>query len=425
MSRLPDERQSIGFEFSERMLTAAPPEPPRTVPPDLADDATVVVLLIDDQPIVGHAVKTMLAAESDIRFHFCHEPLKAMELAAQLAPTVILQDLVMPEIDGLTLLKFFRANPATREIPMIVLSSKEEPVVKAQAFALGANDYLVKLPDRVELIARIRHHSRGYVAHLQRNEAYRKLAESERQLAQEVAEAAKYVRSLLPETLTEGPVRIDWRFVPSTQLGGDAFGYHWLDDRHMAVYLLDVSGHGVGSSLLAVSVLNVLTHRTLPNTDFYDPSAVMAALNGVFRMDRHGGHFFTIWYGVFAVDGRRLTYSGGGHPPAVLFGGADAGSATIRSLEGPGPPIGVTDLLPFENAAIDLPAFARLLLYRDGAVEVGDPDGDVLTQDDFDAFVAETGPADDLIDRVLDRARRLRGNDALNDDCSVMRVDFL
>src|SRR5262245_49032078 len=194
------------------------------VPATSASDErhVVVVLLIDDQAIVGHAVKQMLQAEADIQFHFCQEPLKAVELAGKLAPTVILQDLVMPDIDGLTLLKFFRANAATREIPMIVLTSKEEPTTKAQAFALGANDYLVKLPDRIELIARIRHHSRGYIAQLERNEAYRKLAESERQLANEVAQAAKYVQSLLPEAMKEGPVRIKWSFVPSTQLGGDA-----------------------------------------------------------------------------------------------------------------------------------------------------------------------------------------------------------
>src|SRR4029077_15457359 len=118
----------------------------------------------------------------------------------------------------------------TREIPMIVLSIKEEPTIKAQAFGLGANDYLVKLPDKVELIAAIRHHSAGYIAQLQRNEAYRKLAESQRQLAREVSEAAKYVESLLPASLSQGPVRIEWKFVPSTQLGGDAFGYHWLDE---------------------------------------------------------------------------------------------------------------------------------------------------------------------------------------------------
>src|SRR6185369_7957197 len=197
----------------------------------------VVVLLIDDQPIVGHAIRQMLLPESDIQFHFCKEPLKALEMAREISPTVILQDLVMPDIDGLTLLKFFRANASTAQTPMIVLSSKEEPEVKAQAFALGANDYLVKLPDRIELIARIRHHSEGYIAQLQRNEAYRKLAESERLLAEEMAQAAKYVRSLLPPPLKKDPIHIDWRFVPSTQLGGDAFGYHWLDKDHFAFFL--------------------------------------------------------------------------------------------------------------------------------------------------------------------------------------------
>src|SRR5262249_4353454 len=152
----------------------------------------------------------------------------------------ILQDLVMPDIDGLTLLKFFRANPATRDVPMIVLSTKEEPKTKAEAFALGANDYLVKLPDPIELVARIRHHSRGYIAQLERNEAYAALERSERKLARELVEAANYVESLLPERLSGAEISTDWRFVPSVQLGGDAFGYHWIDAEHLAIYLLDV-----------------------------------------------------------------------------------------------------------------------------------------------------------------------------------------
>ena len=93
----------------------------------------------------------------------------------------------MPDIDGLTLVKFFRANPATADTPMIVLSSKEEAVTKAEAFAAGANDYLVKLPDKVELLARIRYHSRGYVNLLERNAAYRELAEGRKRLADEIA----------------------------------------------------------------------------------------------------------------------------------------------------------------------------------------------------------------------------------------------
>ena len=113
---------------------------------------SAVVLLVDDQPIVGHAVRQMLAPEADIQLHFCQDPLKAIALANELQPTVILQDLVMPEVDGLTLLKFFRANAQTRETPMIVLSSKEEAATKAQAFALGAREVKVKPTDFTELV---------------------------------------------------------------------------------------------------------------------------------------------------------------------------------------------------------------------------------------------------------------------------------
>jgi len=384
----------------------------------------IVVLLVDDQPIVGHAVQKMLQPESDIQFHFCKEPLQAVEMANRLSPTVILQDLVMPDIDGLTLLKFFRANSATAQTPMIVLSSKEEPATKAQAFGLGANDYLVKLPDRVELVARIRHHSYGYIAQLQRNEAYRKLAESERQLAEEMAQAAKYVRLLLPAPLTGEPVQVAWRFVPSTQLGGDAFGYHWLDDDRFAFFLLDVSGHGVGSALMAVSVLTTLTGKTLPRTDFADPAAVMAGLNSVFDMARHGGHYFTIWYGVFDRTTRSLTYSGGGHPPALLLASAEGGPAGVSELACEGPPIGMTSDLSFTNSRVVLPPKARLLLYSDGAVEIQLPDGETADYGAFTTFSSEPALWDHIMDAVLDRARRLRGGDVLTDDCSLVTLDF-
>ncbi len=142
----------------------------------------IKVLLIDDQTIIGEAVRRMLATEEDITFHYCSDPVQAIHQATEIAPTVILQDLVMPEIDGLLLLRFFRANTATRDIPMIVLSAKEEAKLKADAFAAGANDYLVKLPDAIELIARIRYHSKAYINLLQRDEAYQAIQESEQRL---------------------------------------------------------------------------------------------------------------------------------------------------------------------------------------------------------------------------------------------------
>src|SRR5262245_46773857 len=169
---------------------------------------SVKVLLVDDQVMVGETVRKMLAGEPDIEYRFCPDPAAAIDTANEFHPTVILQDLVMPDIDGLQLVKYYRANPGTRDTPLVVLSSKEEPIIKAKAFALGANDYLVKLPDRLEVIARVRYHSRGYINLLERNEAYHKLAEKQRELTAEVNRAARYVQSLLPTPLTSGPFTI-------------------------------------------------------------------------------------------------------------------------------------------------------------------------------------------------------------------------
>ena len=163
---------------------------PMSAEPELTQHQ-VSVLLVDDQPIIGEAVRRMLAGEADIAFHYCKDATQAVARATEIRPTVILQDLVMPDIDGLALVKLFRENEATRETPMIVLSTKEEAGIKAEAFGLGANDYLVKLPDRLELLARIRYHSKGYINLLQRNEAYRALQVSQKMLAKDVAQAGE------------------------------------------------------------------------------------------------------------------------------------------------------------------------------------------------------------------------------------------
>lgn len=143
---------------------------------------STMVLLVDDQAMVGEAVRRLLADQPDIELHYCADSTAAINQAVEIRPMVILQDLVMPEIDGLDLVRRYRANPATAATPIIVLSSQEDAEVKRQAFTAGANDYLVKLPDKIELIARIRYHSTAYLNQLQRDEAYRALRESQQQL---------------------------------------------------------------------------------------------------------------------------------------------------------------------------------------------------------------------------------------------------
>jgi len=156
---------------------------------------SVVVLLVDDQPVIAMMVRKMLAVDPAISMQVCAEAAAAVAEACRVRPTVILQDLVMPRADGLDLVRDYRATAATRDIPIIVLSSNDEPAMKKAAFAAGANDYLVKLPEPIELVARIRYHSRAYMALVERDKAYGALRLSQQQLLETNRELQRLTES--------------------------------------------------------------------------------------------------------------------------------------------------------------------------------------------------------------------------------------
>ncbi|MEI8247691.1 MAG: SpoIIE family protein phosphatase [Lentisphaerota bacterium] len=388
------------------------------------DKHQIIVLLIDDQAMVGEAVRRMLMGEADISYHFCSDPSKAISMANELAPTVILQDLVMPDVDGLTLVKFFRRNPQTKDIPLIVLSSKEEAKTKAEAFALGANDYIVKLPDKIELIARIRHHSAGYINMLERNEAFKALQESQQRLAAELAEAADYVASLLPRKL-DGPIKTDWKFVSSTSLGGDAFGYHWLDDNHFAMYLLDVCGHGVGAALLSITAMEVLRSQNLPDTDFSNPGNVLTRLNDEFQMEDHHQMYFTIWYGVYNKQERKIVYSSGGHPPAILISGTSPADTQIHDLRTKGAIIGGFPGLSYSNNEIALGQYNKLLILSDGVYEITRPGLPDWHFEAFRQYIAGTVTSAEFhVDKIYHDVMQMYGSQNLEDDFSLVELNL-
>jgi two-component system chemotaxis family response regulator WspR len=141
------------------------------------------VLLIDDQKIIIEAVRSMVKEQRDVEFHFVNDAAAAVDTAKRLQPTVILQDLVMPHTDGFNLIRAYRGDEQLSDVPVIVLSAREDPKLKAYSFAVGANDYLVKLPDALELLARLRYHSAAYISRRQRDEAFRLLRASQKRLA--------------------------------------------------------------------------------------------------------------------------------------------------------------------------------------------------------------------------------------------------
>lgn len=385
----------------------------------------ISILLIDDQIIVAEAIRRMLDTETDIAFHYCQDPSKAIEMASKVKPTVILQDLVMPDMDGLTLVRYFRANPVTQDIPLIVLSVKEDPKIKAESLALGANDYLVKIPDKIELIARLRYHSKAYTLLLQRNEAYEKMLESQRALVAELAEAGEYVKSQLPQPINNG-VDAKWKFIPSMQLGGDAFSYHWLDEDHFVIYLLDVCGHGVGAALLSVTIMNVLNSNTLTNVDLHDPAQVLMALNNMFLMEKHNNMFFTMWYGVYSKKKRELVYSGGGHPPAILMTGDHPDQMNLKKLESKGLVVGGMPNTQYTNDSCAIGKYNKLFVFSDGVFEICHPDKTMNTFDNFVNYLEKLSKenSNDDVELITTLSRQINLGTPFPDDYSLLRFIF-
>jgi len=329
----------------------------------------------------------------------------------------------MPGLDGFQVLAKFKSAAALRDIPLIMLSALDEENGIARCIEMGAEDYLAKPFNPVFLRARIGACLEKKRLHDKERATHEALQRSQRHLAEGLTKAAGYVRSLLPPPLT-GPLETEWCFQPSEQLGGDAFGYHWIDDGHFALYLLDVCGHGVGAALLSVSVLNALRGQTLPGADFRQPEKVLAALNRAFWSENQGFLYFTLWYGVYRPATRQLSFASGGHPPALLITSARAKGPVITPVGTKGPAVGCLEDAIFSVAVQAIAEDARLLLFSDGIFEIFKAGEAVGT---WSEFVKELKRPEILALRPEERlrhAQEVRGAKALEDDFSLVEVRF-
>lgn len=254
------------------------------------------------------------------------------------------------------------------------------------------------------------------------------LAEKQKQLTEDLNDAAQFVASTLPEKLNDQIVT-DWQFIPSAQLGGDAFGYHWIDDDHLAIYLLDVSGHGVGASLLSVSAITTLRTKTLPDVDFTRPGQVLAALNDVYEQDcSSDNHFFTMWYGVYNKATRKLVYANGGHPAPILF--EQTGSTTTtHELRASGFLLGQMPDMHYQERTHHIESLSHLFVFSDGIYEVTSPEGTMMSYKDFKmqlsiAFEESQSQNRTALESLLDRQRTYQATDTFEDDITLLEVIF-
>jgi predicted ATPase/energy-coupling factor transporter ATP-binding protein EcfA2 len=237
----------------------------------------------------------------------------------------------------------------------------------------------------------------------------------------EFAAGIKYVRDCIPVPM-DGLVSVDWRYIPASTLGGDTIGYHWVDHHHLALYLIDVTGHGLDSALLSVTVSNVIRAGALPGADMKRPDQVLAKLNESFRGEQHGNKYFTIWYGVYQATTRTITWAGGGHHPSIMLVPGEPNPIVLTSE---GVMMGVLRGVDFPVQSCHVPEDARLLIFSDGVFEIFRDGREVWNLADCVAHLAVLSERErSLMDELLNHVQRLRGSPRLDDDFSIIEARF-
>ncbi len=386
------------------------------------------ILVIDDDPTIRLILKKTLQNQGyDVTVASNGD--EGITQAHQVLPALIICDWMMSHLNGLEVCRLLKANSKFSTTFFILLTARGEVEDRISGLDAGADEFLAKPLEMNELKARVRAGLRLHQLHQdlqtqkQALEVLNQNLQTQKQILEaELAEAAEYVRSLLPAPLV-GTVTTEALFMPSAQLGGDSFDYYWLDNENLAIYLLDVSGHGVGSALLSVSVLNVLRSQSLPNTNFYQPSEVLRGLNHAFQMINHGDKYFTIWYGVYNRLQRQLAYASAGHPPAVLLSGKSA-TIQVRQLGFPGLPIGFLSDADFDDGSIEIAQGSALYIFSDGVYEIHQPDGKIWSLDAFIALLTDCNKVDSYpLEEVLLNITKLN-QETFEDDLSLLKVYF-
>jgi sigma-B regulation protein RsbU (phosphoserine phosphatase) len=377
------------------------------------------IVIIEQEPITRRRLQRALQALG-YRVTTSANSQRGVEQAIQLQAALVLCDWQTLHSGEIPVIDQIRSEPSLASTFIILLGERANLHERVQGLNAGADEFLVKPIDPLELEARVGAGLRWHQLH-QESETQRRLAEERhRQTEAELIEATRYMRSLLPPPMG-APLAIDFRYLPSHHLGGDCLDYFWLAPDQLAMYLMDVSGHGVGATLLAITVLHVLRNRTFLGVDFSQPSAVLAALNHHFPMTHHG-KYLTIWYGLYNRQSGQLTYASAGHPPGMLLipGETTADPPSLRPLKTRGFPIGLFPEASYQQADCEVPKGSILYLFSDGIYDFPLSTGATCGLEGFTTLVqaSQSLPLDDLLALLREHSV----DHQFMDDLSLMQI---
>jgi sigma-B regulation protein RsbU (phosphoserine phosphatase) len=393
----------------------------------------VRILIAEDERITRRSLERQLA-RWDYDVVATEDGQEAWEAYERERFDVVVTDWDMPRCNGLELVRRIRAAGGDGYIYIIMLTSRSEKTDVVAGMESGADDFLAKPFDREEL--RVRINAGARIIELERALAVqnRELSSANARMSQDLEAAADVQRDLLPTEMPEGSgARFAWHFEPCDELGGDILNVLPLVDRRMALYLLDVSGHGVPAALLSVTLSRVLNTRD-PSTSLLlargdadapdglvPPPEVAARLNRQFPMEGQRGRYFTMAYGVYDDETCVLDYTLAGHPPPIL---ARLGKPP-EQLEGSGFPIGIIEDADYDDYSVQLAPGDRVIFYSDGITEARNGHGEMLGPAGLIRILGLTPelPLDRYLSACIERVKEWTDPVPFDDDISVLAFE--
>lgn len=389
------------------------------------------LLVVDDNEMNRDMLSRRLARKGHT-VEVAESGLRALEMIEETDFDVVLLDIMMPGIDGYETLERIRSDRDSGDLPVIMATAKDQSEDVVAALKLGANDYVTKPFDFPVVLARVQ-------TQLQLKRSREALATAHRRMKKDLDAAARIQASLLPPTEVievEGG-RVAWRYVPCDELAGDTLGIVSLDESRIGVYVVDVSGHGVPSALLSVSLSRLLSAEpsssVLWTTDpggieprIATPVEVMNELYRRFPYDVQTGQYFTMVYAVIDFENRKMSYASAGHEPLIIIGpnrAPEYGSST-------GQPVALVPAMimkcTYEERIVEIAPGNRIYLYSDGIPEAHEPKEEQYGNDRLTAKLVELldGDLDEGLPVVLENVRAWQGGPEFTDDVSIVGVEI-
>lgn len=336
----------------------------------------------------------------------------ALQIAARTPPDLVLLDIMMPGMDGYEVCRRMRQMPETADVPIMFLSSLEEVQNKTRGFEAGANDYLTKPFEMLEVKARVRS--------LLKAKAYSDAVKE--QIASELRVAREIQMGMLPHDFSAFEQAYDVEFgavlEPAREVGGDLYGVCAAAKDRLVVFLGDVSGKGLPASMFMVRAISL---ARLLARDIAEPELILARLNDELSEDNPSFMFVTFICAVFDPASGKLVIANGGHCRPVLIRANESPCWAVKNL---GTALGFDSGLEFERTEMTLHPGDTLVFYTDGVSEAFNPRDECYGDDrliaDTTALAGQSAP--DLTTALLTRVHAFADSAPQSDDIAILTL---